>query len=263
MQTFTLTKWYLDCVDADGRVAIAYWSAIAWRGIEITWHSISLHENGAEPVHRTSMAPVAAPAVADWGISWQTEPLGCRFDCRPGQPGVGQRLLDTAEGNVDWRCETAAGEMVIACDGRPAWQGFGYAERLEMTLPPWRLPIDQLRWGRWIAAGGDRSVVWINWRGAHPLTAVFVDGQPQQACVVSDERIETGGAALVLTDRQTLYSRSLPDTLGALRPLLAPLLPQSWLAMEDRKWRSRGTLRTAGRPDELGWVIHENVRWPS
>jgi len=104
--------------------------------------------------------------------------------------------------------------------------------------------------------------VWIDWRGPHPLTAVFMDGQMQQAGTVGDERIEAGDAALTLTDRQTLYSRSLPDTLGALRHVLAPLLPDSWLAVEDRKWRSRGTLRAPGRPDETGWVIHETVRWP-
>ena len=28
-----LTKWYVDCVDAAGRSAIVYWSAISWRGI--------------------------------------------------------------------------------------------------------------------------------------------------------------------------------------------------------------------------------------
>jgi hypothetical protein len=263
VQAFSLTKWYLDCVDAEGRAAIVYWSVIAWRGIEITWHSLSLHETGAEPVHRTSLAPVAAPAVDHAGIIWHTAPLGCRLECRPIQPGVEQRLLDTAEGSIDWRCETTAGEMTITCDDGPPWRGLGYAERLQMTLLPWRLPIDQLRWGRWIGAGGERSVVWIDWRGPHPLTTVFADGQVRQASVVGDERIETGDAALTLTDRQLLYSRSLSDTLGGLRPVLAPLLPDSWLALEDHKWLSRGTLRAAGRPDESGWVIHETVRWPS
>lgn len=263
MRAFTLTKWYLDCVDAEGQVAIAYWSAIAWRGIAITWHSISLHETGTEPVHRTSLSPVAAPAVAASGISWHTLPLGFHLDCRPGQPGFGQRLLDSAEGGLEWRCETAACDMTVACDRRQGWRGFGYVERLEMTLPPWRLPIDELRWGRWIADDGGGSVVWIDWRGPHPLTEVFVDGQRQQEGVVGDERIEAGGTALVLGDRHTLYARSLPDALGALRPVLVPVLPNSWLAMKDRKWRSRGTLRAAGRPDQSGWVIHEHVRWPS
>jgi hypothetical protein len=174
-----------------------------------------------------------------------------------------QRLLDSGDGWVDWRCEAARGDVIVECDNRETLRGDGYAECLSMTLPPWRLPIDTLRWGRWIAADGDRSVVWIDWHGPQPLTAVFVDGQIQQASIVGDERIETGGAALTLTDRHTLCSRSLSDTLGALRPVLAPLLPQSWLAVEDCKWRSRGTLRSAGRPDESGWVIHEHVRWPS
>ncbi len=263
MQTFSLTKWYLDCVDAEGRTAIAYWSALAWRGLAITWHSLSLHETGTEALHVTSLASVAAPAISDAGITWHSAPLGCRFDCRPRQPGVGQRLLDTTEGSVDWRCETTAGEMAIVCDDRPAWRGLGYVERLEMSIPPWRLPIDRLRWGRWIAADGDRSVVWIDWRGTHPMRTVFVDGESQQAGLVCDGTIETDDAALAITDQQTLCSRSLSDTLGALGPTLAPMLPHSWMAMEDRKWLSRGTFRKTGHPDVSGWVIHEQVRWPS
>jgi len=263
MQPFSLTKWYLDCVDAEGRVAIAYWSAIAWRGIEITWHSISLHEIGAEPIHRTSVNPVAAPAVADSSVLWHSAPLGFRLTCHSRGPVITERLLDGDDGVVDWRCESAHGDVTVECDTHEAVRGKGYAECLSMTLPPWRLPIDELRWGRWIAADGDRSVVWIDWRGSHPLTAIFVDGQIQPAASVGDDRIESGDAVLALTDRHTIYSRSLSDTLGKLRPMLAPVLPHSWLAVEDRKWRSRGTLRVAGRPDETGWVIHETVRWPS
>jgi hypothetical protein len=260
---FLLTKWYLDCVGDDGRVAIAYWSAIAWRGITICWHSLSLREADAEPIHRTSLAPVAAPAMTDSAITWHTAPLGCRFECHPILPGVGQRLLDTPDGSVDWRCETTAGQMKVVCDGQPEWRGLGYIERLDMSLAPWRLPIDQLRWGRWIATDGSGSLVWIDWRGPHPLTSIFLDGLAQQEGLVGDDRIETAGSVLTLTERETLYVRSLSETLGTLRPLLAPVLPREWLTLDDRKWRSRGTLRAAGRPDASGWVIHETLKWPS
>jgi len=263
MQTFSLTKWYLDCVDAEGRVAIVYWSALAWRGAEISWHSLAVYQPGAAPLERSSTKAVPPPTNADGALTWHTAPLKCRLTCHSRVPVFAQRLLDCDEGLVDWRCESAHGDVIVECDDHETVRGKGYAECLSMTLPPWRLPIDELRWGRWIAADGDRSVVWIDWRGSHPLTAIFVDGQIQPAASVGDDRIESGDAVLALTDRHTIYSRSLSDTLGKLRPMLAPVLPHSWLAVEDRKWRSRGTLRVAGRPDETGWVIHETVRWPS
>jgi len=263
MQPFSLTKWYVDCVDSSGRVAIAYWSAIAWGGLAITWHSLSLCEPGAEPVHASSIASVDAPTVTDQRILWQSSPLSVRLDCRRSQPPVGLRLLETAEGHLDWCCEAAAGQVALVVGDRQTWHGPGYAEHIEMTIPPWRLPIDQLQWGRWIASGGHHSVVWIDWRGPQPLTKVFRDGGDQADARVAGDRIDAGDTVLTLTEPHTIYSRSLANTLGGLQTVLAPLLPASWLALEDRKWLSRGLRRTAGRDDEAGWAIHETLGWPS
>jgi len=139
--------------------------------------------------------------------------------------------------------------------------GLGYAERLTLSLAPWRLPIDELRWGRWIAAEGGRSIVWIDWRGAQPLTAVFVDGVRQGAATVDDDRVAAADASLVLTDQRTLHQRALRDVIGAVGPL-ARVFPTSWLDVEDCKWMSLGTLHGAGAPPETGWAIHEHVRFP-
>jgi hypothetical protein len=222
-----------------------------------------VYEPGSEPLARSSAKAVPPPIKTDGTIAWHAAQLRCRLTCRSRVPAITQRLLDSHDGIVDWRCEAARGDVIVECDDLGTLRGTGYAECLSMTLPPWRLPIDTLRWGRWLSSSSDRSVVWIDWCGPHPLTTIVVDGRMRQANIAGDEGIETGDAVLTLTDRQTLYSRSLSDTLGSLRPLLAPVLPRSWLALEDRKWRSRGTLRVAGRPDESGWVIHEHVRWPS
>ena len=142
-----------------------------------------------------------------------------------------------------------------------ALSGLGYAERLTLGLPPWRLPIDELRWGRWIAADGGRSIVWIDWRGAQPLTAVFVDGVRHGAATVDDDRVAASDAVLLLTGRRVLHRRALSEVIGAAGPL-ARVFPAAWLGMEDRKWMSMGTLHGAGAPPETGWAIHEHVRFP-
>ena len=263
MQAFSLTKWYVDCVAEDGSTAIAYWSAIAWHGLELTSHSVSLRPIGAEPLERSSAKSVPPPASDGGTITWDAVPLACRLTCQSLTPAFTTRLLDCADGTVEWHCESARGDVSVECSDRETLRGAGYVECLNVTLPPWRLPIDTLRWGHWMSASSSRSVVWIDWCGPRPLTLLVVDGQLRQAGLVGDERIEAEDVALTLTDRHTLYSRSLLDTMGVLGPVLGPLLPTGWLAMEDRKWRSRGTLYASGRPDESGWVIHETVRWPS
>jgi len=263
MHAFSLTKWYLDCVDADGNAAIAYWSSLVWRGIAITWHRLSVHEAGTEPLDRSSARSVPPPVRTNGTLTWEAAPLGCRVTSDSLDEAFSRQLLDDDDGSVDWRCESAHGVVTVECENRRPILGIGYAECLTMTLPPWRLPIETLKWGRWLSDSSRRSVVWIEWQGPKPLTAVFVDGRLQRAARVDDDGISADEIAVSLTDRQTLYSRSLVDTLGVLRPALAPLLPPAWLNVEDCKWRSRGRLRTEGRVDETGWVIHETVRWPS
>ena len=185
--SFSLTKWYLDCVDADGRVAIAYWTEVAWRRLAICWHSLAVYNPGSAPLERSSAKAAPAPTSVDGTITWNADQLCCRLTCHSRVPILTRRLLNDRVGAVDWRCESARVDMVIACDGREILRGQGYAECLNMTLLPWQLPIDTLRWGRWLSSSSDRSLVWIDWCGPHPLTAIVLDGAWQQTGVVGDE----------------------------------------------------------------------------
>jgi hypothetical protein len=139
-RTFSLTKWYLDCVDAGGRAAIAYWASLAWRGLALTWHSVLLHEpagtsraphadtlpQGAgrqreDPFsrQRSSLVRVAAPRRDGCSIVWAARALGCSIAVAPRQPPIAVRLLDGGRGAVDWHCEapaarSAAGLWVVS-----------------------------------------------------------------------------------------------------------------------------------------------------
>jgi hypothetical protein len=171
------------------------------------------------------------------------------------------RLLERDEGAVDWECEACPLRLEVTLPDGRALAGLGYAERLTLGLAPWALPIDELRWGRWIADTGDSSMVWIDWRGSHPLTVTFVDGSLTRPGSVSDDRVVAGGCALALSNQRMLHHRAVRDVVGDAGPLMR-LLPEAWLDVQDRKWMSRGTLETAGEPPVTGWAIHEVVRFP-
>jgi hypothetical protein len=259
MDAFTLTKWYLDCVDADGRAAIAYWTALGWRGLSISWHSVALYDPGAAPYERSSPARVPAPDRVGRGILWRTDPLACTLSCEPQIEPFSAHLPDDGRGVVEWRCEASAARTRVEISDHPGVEGCGYAERLLLTVAPWRLPIDEMRWGRWISADACRSIVWIDWRGAEPLTAVFVDGVRQARAMVTADKVTAGDFVLVLSRPRILHARSIGDIVGAVRPLRA-LLPAPWLAVEDRKCLSEGVLD--GANPAAGWAIHEIVRFP-
>jgi hypothetical protein len=262
MERFSLTKWYLDCVDRDGRSAVAYWTELSWGPFRVHWNGVSLHDPGCDVVHRSSVAPLAAPVRDGASLAWDAPPLGCTVTGREALAPFSRRLLDCPDGTVDWCCEVPAASVTIAIVGQPAIVGRGYAERLNLTIAPWRLPIRQLRWGRWISDAGSRSLVWIDWQGAKPRTDVFLDGVAENDSGVEDDGVRAGSARLAISDRRLLHSRPLSSALASLGPLLSKL-PTPWRGVEDAKWISRARLDVPCPSSEDGWCIDEFVRFPS
>lgn len=258
MGSFSLTKWYQDSVDPAGRAAIAYSTALGWRGRTVSWHAVALYEPGGPPREWTSVARTDLPSRENGRIAWHPRTLGAAFSADPLLQPFNVRFMDDHRGVVDWTCEAGAAHtsMVLGCG---SVEGLGYAERLLLTVAPWRLPIHELRWGRWISADARHAIVWIDWRGAEPATAVFVNGVRQLRAAVTDDRVTADGLALTLSSPRVLHARSIGDILARIRPLGA-LVPASWLAVEDRKCLSVGTLDGADRT--TGWAIHEIVRFP-
>lgn len=260
-EPFSLEKWYVDCTD-DVRTAIVYWTAVRWRGLSITWHSVDVYAPAATTLHHHSLARVAAPARSgvDGWIRWNSDAIRCSAECEPLQSPFYARL-HSDDGAVDWHCEAAAAHARIDVNGSRPVIGLGYAERLRLTVPPWHLKIDDLRWGRWVAADGTHNMVWIDWRGLHPLTMAFADGMPRHAPVVSDSDVAAGELSLSLEDRQTLVARELGEIINPIRPLAA-VVPQSLLRAGEVKWRSRGIAAGFVGGTCEGWAIHEVVRFP-
>ena len=257
--TFNLRKWYLDVVDPSGRSAVVYWSALEWGPISVCWNAATLHAGGAVVRHAVGIWATPEPAAGGGAISWRGEAIDCECRCSPTLPAVEASLLPGSDG-VTWRCEAPAARTVVRLGGEQVIGG-GYAERLELGRLPWRLPIDELRWGRWISDEGHRSVVWIDWRGSTPLTSVYLDGRAAGPARVADDEVSAGGCVLALTGRQLLHERTLGELLGTLVSRL-PGIPGGWLALEDRKWLSRGVLaHPEGAPLE-GWSIHERIVFP-
>ena len=243
---FTLTKWYFDCVDAESRVVIGYWASLSWRGIALTWQNVTLFEPGKAPVSRSSLASASPPSAT----SWHAEALGCVMDFEPTQPPIEERLLADGSGVVEWRVEAPAARVSASLQGFAPLRGTGYAERILITIPPWRLPIRELRWGRWIGQDASRSVVWIDWRGKAPRTWVFVDGAAVSSAEVTDENVRAGALDLSLDKRFTLEERSLEEIVSAI-PGLRAVIPRSFLGLRQSRWCSHGSC--------AGHAIHEVV----
>jgi hypothetical protein len=253
---FTLTKWYIDCVAADGRAVIAYWASLAWRKVALTWQNVTLYEAGRPPVSRSSLLPGPPPEVACDRITCRMPALECAVDIQSQQHPIEERLFESDEGAVQWRAEAPAAAVRMELSGFAPVLGPGYAERILFSIPPWRLPIRELRWGRWLDPAASRSVVWIDWRGACPRTWVFVDGIKATTAVVTGESISAAGVKVLLGEGRKLHERAFADVAATIPPLRA-VVPKSLLALREAKWCSTGILLDGNAAAQAGTAIHE------
>jgi len=239
-----IRKWYLDCVADDGTTWIGYWGDVRWGSLHVSFVSSLLHD-GARTEVTTRVRADAEPRRDEKTIAWSVP--GIDFQLTPRVSGVEQELHD----GVLWRCVAPCGAAVVQLrDG--TLRGRGYAEVLELSVAPWRLPIRELRWGR--AIGEQTSVVWIQWTGAKPLQVVVRDGALAEAAHIEDDEVQLAdGTRVAMSQRSALREDNLANTLEPLRVLL----PRALAGAMEQKWRSRATIAASDRPIDEGWAIHE------
>jgi hypothetical protein len=192
---------------------------------------------------------------ADDGVRVELPALGVSGLWTPAFPVVEVRLMDEPAGSITWRCVQAGGRVAVTLPNGSRVEGLGYAEKLFMTVAPWAVPFDELRWGRFVSER--HAVVWIHWRGGRERRWAFADGAAVEADVVDGTRVawpggsvEIGAARLL---REVIVGKAVVGSFAAL-------LPRRIARAADTKWVARGRFERAGE-SAPGWVVHERVRW--
>jgi hypothetical protein len=255
---FRLSKWYLDCVAEDGNTVMLYWAALRWGPLRLHFGSVLHRTPGGGTDQTTTLRPDCSPTTDDRDrLTWVCSRLRARGEWKRATDPIERTLLDGPAGKVHWQCVMPRARAKVGI-GDHSIAGLGYAEHLTMTLPPWRVPCDVLRWGRYLAP--DDDAVWIRWDGPSTRSWVFRRGVEQDTPTITDAAIDMGDAHLAMSEELELRSGRLVHT--ALRPLalLVSALPR-WRGATETKWLARGALSAPG-VSNAGWVIHEIVRWP-
>ncbi|MDP1889733.1 MAG: hypothetical protein Q8K55_02475 [Gemmatimonadaceae bacterium] len=257
---FALEKWYLDVVEPDGSASIAYWASLTWMGVDVTWHNVCRYALGAPPEERSSLRRVPPPSSVGGRIAWESKRLELETVHDAATPALSLTLLDDARGRVTWECVAPSARAHVVSDGVRS-EGTGYAERISMTVRPWEMPLDELRWGRWMSDDASVSLVWIDWRGPSPRRWVVCNGALNDDASVGDDGVALGRGRLALGAPRTLHDRSVNKLLRGITGLarVAARIPIGW---EEAKWCSRATWTNAAGEHVQGWAIHELVRFP-
>lgn len=265
--SFRLTKWYLDCVGEGGEAFIAYIAKAHFAGITLRYASTLVNRSGEPSVIRSSLRATPSPRLVDTTLTWSGGSLGAVATFASKAPPIRRVILDGNDGRVDWCCHMPLAQAEISLAGEAAIVGRGYVEELTLTVPPWRLPIDSLRWGRFLSK--ETSLIWIDWRGPHEKQVVLLNHDelgpttidPLAVAPIPAVATGDGSCQLVLQGPRVLREGALGRTALSVLPAVETLLPARILFTDEKKWVAKGRLQWGSQTYE-GWVIHEVVRWP-
>ena len=257
---FLLDKWYLDVVTDGGDVAILYAARLRWGAFRVAYASaIEDHEAGTHREARTIRG--VEPAGRDAReLTWRNKALVVDGRWERGARPIRRTLASTPHGEIRWSCHVPRGRASVRIGGC-TYDGSGYAERLRLTIPPWKLPFDTLLWGRHVS---DRhSVVWIEWRGAECRSWVWLDGRDQPDAVVTDAGVSglADGAELCAGNGRDVVDRGVLAAFTDLLPGFAHRVGEALGTMHERKRVERSTIVRAGQPVDEGWTVRELVTW--
>jgi hypothetical protein len=260
---FSLSKWYLDCTADNGDVVVGYAASLRWRALRLEFSSILVRRSAGEIQTKTTLHKGTLPVSSENSVRWQCGALGLEGTWIAKDQPIKRMIFEGSKTPLLWSCVQPRARAEIAVDGMGTLRGFGYVDHLDISTKPWQLPLEELRWGRYLSE--EDSIIWMDFKGSAPETIVFHNGAVCRRAQVSDEIIMIGeeGITLRFEDACVLREGALAATALSVIPGVNKFLPARMLQTYECKWKSRGVLRKGESILGTGWTIHEVVRWPS
>jgi hypothetical protein len=257
--SFLLTKWYLDCVAESGDAVILYAADLRWNALTIHYGSL-LTVVGGKIDSTSSVRGGAGPEIQEGKLTVNIPHLDVEGTWQGLRSPIRRTIFKSDYGSVDWHCLQPMSQVEVLFPGTSRLTGRGYAECLTLSVLPWKLPLNELHWGRFLS--DQDAVVWIDWLGPHQQRLVFHDGEERQVKSITESEIvfADSDARLALDRGLVLREGRLGDTVFPGVSSLAQLLPRNMLTVNECKWRSRGVMHNV-EEERSGWAIHEIVKW--
>ncbi len=258
---FYIKKIYADRVDNDGNLFICYLAKIKWNLININY-SFKLHIDTKLDDFRevSSFKNFQMPNVNNGIFEFESKNINLNFKYKNISPtNISEKLFENNDNEtVNWNCFQAISETEIISDNK-LYKGLGYAEILEMNVKPWKLPVNVLKWGRFVSK--EHSLVWIVWEGSHPISKFWLDGKLIEVDNINENGIKFQDKNIELKFIDTFNIRD--GKVVNLLPKASKLLNSignKIINLHETKYLSKSIL-TFNSQEFEGWSIYEVVHW--
>ena len=255
---FELVKWYMDVVAEDGRAVFAYSAKLRWGAARVSVGSYC-HRNIAGVLREEStFRPGREPAFEGGRLAWSCPRIALSGEWHAGAAPIERTLLSSERGTIDWHCLLPRARADVRV-GDESLTGFGYAERLRITLPPAELPFRRLSWGRHLSS--EHALVWIDWHNGPATRWIFLDGAEQPHAHLTPLGIDS------LTDNRSfrfgspaeLIHRPAVTSIARLAPRLAHRIAGPLATLREHKQVARSQLLRGDRILDHGWSLYEEL----
>jgi hypothetical protein len=171
------------------------------------------------------------------------------------------RLLykDSENNELIWDCHHPRAIAEINYNGR-TFKGLGYAETLQCPINPVNLPVDELRWGRFLS--DSHSLIWIHWKGSYPLNKIFLNGIEYNDAIFEHDSVifNAGIYELKFSEVQTIRNGKLSGLFSKMR-FLKIFFSSRLLDTVEIKYKAKTILSGDTGFLSDGWSLFEIVIW--
>jgi hypothetical protein len=178
---------------------------------------------------------------------------------RTDDPIIRSLFKDNKNNELIWNCHHPKALAEVIYNGS-IYKGFGYAETLFLPIKPWNLPIDELRWGRFLSES--YTLIWINWKGKYPVNKIFFNSVEYNDATFTDDIIlfSDGMYQLKFSEIQLIRKGRLSGLLSKMK-LLKILFNRRILNSLEIKYKAKASLNKNSLVLSNGWTLFEIVIW--
>ena len=257
--SFNIEKIYLDCIDEHGNCFIVYRVKAEFFLIRFIYSGLVFCSAEGITTQKSTLRKAEKP-VHNKIINFNHKFLniGVSLD-RVDDPIIRSLFKDDKNNELVWNCHHPKALAEISYNGN-CYKGSGYAETLFLPLKPWNLPIDELRWGRFLS--DSCTLIWINWEGKYPLNKLFFNGVEYNDATFEKEIIKfsDGTYQLKFSEIQLIRKGRLSELFSKMK-FLKIFFNRSILNSVEIKYKARSSLCNNTLVLSNGWSLFEIVTW--
>jgi len=259
---FYLNKWFLDFIGNNGEAMIFYAAILQWNRWKVSYSSWLNFDPASGVSQKSRFRNVQMPDKNNNLITWADPKFEVSGIWQQKSPSVSTRLFESEEGYLDWTSHQPASNVTIKYKERSV-EGRGYVEQLILTTPPWKIPMNELRWGRF--GSSENQLVWIEIKERINRHWLWHNGEKIENCIIEDAQISMPQNNMILKLDKTIILESenkissIAEKLIPYIPGLNKSIPLKYLMAKERKCLSNGTLFRHGEIVCNGMAIHEFV----